>query len=227
MASFGPFLRSSRGVAQSSSGVGPAVGPVCRKRSRHSLDDQQMPEAVSGRVVSTHPPEPVVAPPAWPIWSEERCVLRTLDLSLDMLGGKVERLAQGRFRCLCGQIFRHRQQVLACCLEHGRKAAMDALAAVLPSHAEAGCWLACGQSCPACGSTTGGWVCAGIGHLSEHCVDVKNLIRRPCKDHRRHCVHGCLDVNGVRYTSELKVVITYVATCSRIKHDQLKPVVHL
>jgi len=55
-------------------------------------------------------------------------------------------------------------------LSHAELAKLLGCPSYLPASSEAGVggkWLAEGEACPSCGSTAGGWLCAGPAHIAS------------------------------------------------------------
>lgn len=117
----------------------------------------------------------------------------------------VTQTQSGGYRCICGTVFgkQDRDSCVQCWLQHGRATLAATVEEHLPASSEAGVggeWLAEGQPCPSCGSTAGGWLCAGPdGHIAscEEADVFDGCWHMSCTaatgflivDRRRHCVH--------------------------------------
>jgi len=96
---------------------------------------------------------------------------------------------------VCGQRYALKKEAAACCVGHGvywSAALLESEQHVL-SDGTPGVWLAAGDTCPSCGSTSGGWVCAGKFCNLQPCFppfSVKNATLNVTADAKCFCVHG-------------------------------------
>lgn len=117
----------------------------------------------------------------------------------------LSRTASGGYLCLCGAAFAQscKEACADCFLQHGRDTLDRAVRETVPPLSEPGLggrWLAEGESCEACGSTAGGWLCAGgAGHIAS-CQEASlfqgswDLVPLASDgflavDGQKHCVH--------------------------------------
>ena len=112
------------------------------------------------------------------------------------------------YLCTCGQRHAPGAEVAAavCWLTHTRVAVRSYLEGLLPSSStpgKEGLWLSPGETCPACGDASGGWVCAGMDahccpchEASLHCLGAHsrtNLLQNEVQPLVRLCVHTGAD----------------------------------